>query len=83
MYHFLYYIVVFVVAFCFTYLHDTFQVPKDFFGRDIDPKVKKLLSPDAIQAQKDSDLLKTEIWFKYKEGFSNAVRKKIVISDFL
>ena len=54
----------------------------DFFGRPVD-KSSKVLSAEAIQAQKDTALLHTDIWYKYKEGFSNAVRKKITISDLL
>merc|ERR1712098_12093 len=46
-------------------------VPSDFFGSQIkvDPskQVKKV----------ESDLVKSDIWFKFKEGYSNAVRRNV------
>ncbi|XP_067933442.1 chromosome transmission fidelity protein 18 homolog [Watersipora subatra] len=54
----------------------------DFFGRPID-KTVKVLAPEALQAVKDTSLLHTDIWYKFKEGFSNAVRKRLTIQDLL
>merc|ERR1712226_633200 len=52
-------------------------VPTDFFGRQIkvDPskQVKKI----------EKDLVKSDIWFKFKEGYSNAVRRNVKMKDLL
>ena len=36
------------------------------------------------QAKKEeSDLVKSDIWFKFKEGYSNAVRRNVKMKDLL
>lgn len=47
---------------------------KDFFGRIIETTIS---SP----GKTINNALKNDIWFQYKEGYSNAVRKKIKISS--
>ncbi|CAG7731465.1 unnamed protein product [Allacma fusca] len=53
----------------------TFQA-KDFFGR---PIVKSAAKIKADEEKRNVG----HIWYKYKEGFSNAVRKNLKIKDFL
>ncbi|XP_069181013.1 chromosome transmission fidelity protein 18 homolog isoform X3 [Procambarus clarkii] len=56
---------------------ETFSIkaPKDFFGR--------IISRPVDQQIKDStnEIVKSDIWFRFKEGYSNAVRKPIKMSD--
>ncbi|XP_076264817.1 chromosome transmission fidelity protein 18 homolog [Rhynchophorus ferrugineus] len=49
------------------------SVRKDFFGRIIE-------CPVSSTAKSTQHVAKNDIWYQYKEGFSNAVRKKIKIS---
>ncbi|KAL3273195.1 hypothetical protein HHI36_014650 [Cryptolaemus montrouzieri] len=51
-------------------------VAKDFFGRIITKTDDQETDPKGPQINED-------IWFQYKEGFSNAVRKKIKISSLM
>lgn len=55
-----------------------FQITKDFFGRLTEKRV-------ALSVQEGgSDLIvKSPIWYRYKEGFNNAVRKDITIKNLL
>uniref|UniRef100_A0A6P7GI80 Chromosome transmission fidelity protein 18 homolog n=1 Tax=Diabrotica virgifera virgifera TaxID=50390 RepID=A0A6P7GI80_DIAVI len=50
-------------------------VAKDFFGRII-TKTASSTAKEGSEAVKD-------IWYQYKEGYNNAVRKKITIADIL
>ncbi|XP_076672404.1 chromosome transmission fidelity protein 18 homolog, partial [Andrena cerasifolii] len=55
---------------------------KDFFGRII------TVNPDKQRSDKQSNNLrklrrKHGVWYKYKEGFSNAVRRKVIMKDLL
>ncbi|XP_001603491.2 chromosome transmission fidelity protein 18 homolog [Nasonia vitripennis] len=34
-------------------------------------------------AKRKKDLLKSDVWFQYKEGYTNAVRRTILMKDFL
>ncbi|XP_055837537.1 chromosome transmission fidelity protein 18 homolog [Episyrphus balteatus] len=54
------------------------KIPKDFFGRVI-VKTAEVL---AKEAELDP-VVKSPIWFKYKLGFTNAVRKDVTINDLL
>lgn len=65
-------------------------VATDFFGRVV--KVISLISKRLTfsqvdpekQAQKaENDLVKSDIWFKFKEGYSNAVRRHVKMKDLL
>ncbi|XP_026294378.1 chromosome transmission fidelity protein 18 homolog [Frankliniella occidentalis] len=51
---------------------------KDFFGRIVEIP----LTPSTVKARSEAEL-KGDIWFHFKEGFNNAVRKTIRISDLL
>ena len=54
-------------------------VGRDFFGRKIkvDPAKKK------DENDKNSEILSSDIWFKFKEGFNNAVRRNVKMKDLL
>ena len=55
------------------------HVPVDFFGRKIVPKV--------VEADKDAkpknEIIISDVWFKFKEGYNNAVRRTIRMKDML
>jgi len=50
----------------------------DFFGRVI-KKSEVRVSNEVTK----NDIVKTDIWFKFKEGYSNAVRRNVRMKDFL
>ncbi|MPC23181.1 Chromosome transmission fidelity protein 18 [Portunus trituberculatus] len=54
------------------------QAPKDFFGRTVAQATKKGLSTGA-----SSKTVQSEIWFKFNEGYCNAVRKTIKMKDLV
>eukprot|EP00088_Acartia_fossae_P024597 TRINITY_DN2552_c0_g1_i1.p1 TRINITY_DN2552_c0_g1~~TRINITY_DN2552_c0_g1_i1.p1 ORF type:complete len:946 (-),score=309.66 TRINITY_DN2552_c0_g1_i1:176-3013(-) len=54
------------------------QQAKDFFGRVI-----KRAQPKKSEGEKKNDIVKTDIWFKFKEGYSNAVRRNVKLKDFM
>ena len=62
-------------------------VKKDFFGRPLPPKTslddKKGLfsSNDGSHQSCSHSLSKPKLWFKYNEGFTNAIRRSIKIKD--
>uniref|UniRef100_A0A0K8SZZ0 Uncharacterized protein n=1 Tax=Lygus hesperus TaxID=30085 RepID=A0A0K8SZZ0_LYGHE len=51
---------------------------KDFFGRI----VEKSLASEKSKAKTD-EIVKSDIWFHFKEGYNNAVRKNVYLSDLL
>jgi len=57
----------------------TFEVktraPTDFFGR--------ALKVDPSKVDKKKEVIKSDIWFRFKEGYSNAVRKNLKVKDFI
>ena len=58
--------------------------PVDFFGRKID--VGKIShggnsSKADMGQQKQSDIISSDIWFKFKEGYNNAVRRHLKMTD--
>jgi len=48
---------------------------KDFFGREID------LSNIPKQREFRDEIVKSDVWFHFKEGYSNAVRKLVLMKD--
>jgi len=52
------------------------RVATDFFGRAIKIDPAKL-------EQKANETVKSDIWFKFKEGYSNAVRRNIKMKDIM
>ncbi|KAK4315368.1 hypothetical protein Pmani_013421 [Petrolisthes manimaculis] len=51
------------------------QAPRDFFGRVIE-------NPVNHQAKStNNEIVKSDIWFRFKEGYSNAVRRTIRMKD--
>ncbi|KAI9143128.1 P-loop containing nucleoside triphosphate hydrolase protein [Paraphysoderma sedebokerense] len=55
------------------------KAPVDFFGRPIPAAPESLDSQGNAKPEK----LKVRIWYKFNEGYSNAVRKPITIREFL
>jgi len=54
--------------------------PVDFFGRPLDPKV--LLAKEAEdKADSGGGIISSDIWFKFKEGYNNAVRRTVKMKD--
>ncbi|KAG9437378.1 chromosome transmission fidelity protein 18 [Apis mellifera carnica] len=56
---------------------------KDFFGRVITVSQDKQNKYDKETISSQTFLSKNDVWFKYKEGFSNAVRRKVIMEDLL
>lgn len=54
------------------------QVTKDFFGRITE---KKIALP--VQEGGRDLIVKSPIWYRYKEGFNNAVRKDLTLQSLL
>ncbi|KAG7211889.1 hypothetical protein KM043_011100 [Ampulex compressa] len=65
------------------------EVYKDFFGRPIivkeKSKDKEKLSPgsDKSSFHMRETLTKYGVWYKYKEGFSNAVRRNVLMEELI
>lgn len=61
---------------------------KDFFGRQI---VKTVVSTSTVGANQEEPIVKkigkavgnSDVWFRFNEGFSNAVRRNVYIKDLL
>ena len=55
--------------------------PVDFFGRKIvisEAKREEMAKKDA-----NSEIVSSDIWFKFKEGYNNAVRRNVKMKDLL
>ncbi|ESP01463.1 hypothetical protein LOTGIDRAFT_230720 [Lottia gigantea] len=49
-------------------------------------RIKREVRPEKLQEEREekkSEILATDIWFHFKEGFSNAVRRNVKIQDLL
>ena len=55
------------------------HVPVDFFGRKIIAKV----DPAKEAAKKENEIIISDVWFKFKEGYNNAVRRNIRLKDLI
>ncbi|EDW87579.1 chromosome transmission fidelity protein 18 homolog [Drosophila yakuba] len=55
------------------------QLTKDFFGRI----THKSTSTNSAEESKTDAIVKSPIWYRYKEGFNNAVRKDVHIHELL
>jgi len=53
------------------------RVATDFFGRVIK------VDPAKLQKKKENEIIKSDIWFKFKEGYSNAVRRNLKIKELM
>ncbi|KAK3859648.1 hypothetical protein Pcinc_034261 [Petrolisthes cinctipes] len=51
------------------------QAPRDFFGRVIENPVNHQVKST------NNEIVKSDIWFRFKEGYSNAVRRTIRMKD--
>lgn len=56
------------------------RVPVDFFGRKIEKATN--LTVDSKESKKEG-LVFGDVWFKFKEGYNNAVRRTIRMKDLL
>ncbi|XP_066992527.2 chromosome transmission fidelity protein 18 homolog [Anabrus simplex] len=54
------------------------RVVKDFFGRAVE-----CVETVEVASTKVDEIVKSDIWFHFKEGFSNAVRRSVKIHDLL
>ena len=72
------------------------KVARDFFGRVIKPESQKPKTSFGDSKTEDSEDSKeknlkknrrlvntSKVWFKYQEGFSNAVKRSVKLSEFL
>ncbi|TDG42801.1 hypothetical protein AWZ03_010776 [Drosophila navojoa] len=55
------------------------QLTKDFFGR----VTHKTTAAAAAEEAKTDAIVKSPIWYRYKEGFNNAVRKDVHLNELL
>ncbi|XP_068151463.1 chromosome transmission fidelity protein 18 homolog [Drosophila tropicalis] len=55
------------------------QLTKDFFGRI----THKSSAISATEERKTDAIVKSPIWYRYKEGFNNAVRKDVHLNELL
>ncbi len=55
------------------------RVPVDFFGRKIVQKV----DPVSEAEKKANNIIVSDVWFKFKEGYNNAVKRNIRMKDML
>ena len=57
------------------------RVPVDFFGRAIVKKPNANGDSATVTEEKEKGLLSSDIWFKFKEGYNNAVRRNVRLKD--
>ncbi|KAH8412062.1 hypothetical protein KR222_007977 [Zaprionus bogoriensis] len=55
------------------------QLTKDFFGR----VTHKTTAVTSLEETKTDAIVKSPIWYRYKEGFNNAVRKDVHLNELL
>lgn len=63
-------------------IHVNERVPVDFFGRKIEKKPNEKGNVDA-KGNNKGELVFSDVWFKFKEGFNNAVRRTIRVKDLI
>ncbi|PSN58132.1 hypothetical protein C0J52_01027 [Blattella germanica] len=56
------------------------QQCKDFFGRVVQPVPG---SSSTARKEKTDEIVKSDIWYHYQEGFSNAVRRSLKMKELL
>ena len=56
------------------------HVPVDFFGRKIQVRVP---TADETKESKKNEIIISDVWFKFKEGYNNAVRRTIKMKDMI
>ena len=60
------------------------RVPVDFFGRRIEKVAKTTAAvTDGKESNKKEELVFSDVWFNFKEGFNNAVRRTIRMKDLM
>ena len=61
------------------------RVPVDFFGRKIEKPINtnrtSTMGNVSEKGANKGELVFSDVWFKFKEGYNNAVRRKIRVKD--
>lgn len=57
--------------------------PVDFFGRKIDPELLKKKAKEEEEKDQNKKIVTSDIWFRFKEGYNNAVRRNVRINEML
>ncbi|CAL4150868.1 unnamed protein product [Meganyctiphanes norvegica] len=60
---------------------DGAKAAKDFFGRVIPLEIQNQIATKKNEDRYNNEIVKSDIWFRFKEGFSNAVRRTIKMKD--
>ncbi len=55
--------------------------PVDFFGRALDPEVLRRRQVEAGREEEQGRIISSDVWFRFKEGYNNAVRKIVRMRD--
>ncbi len=55
--------------------------PVDFFGRALDPEVLRRRQAEAGREEEQGRIISSDVWFRFKEGYNNAVRKIVRMRD--
>ena len=63
-------------------IHVKERVPVDFFGRKIEKKNENKGNVDG-KGNNKGELVFSDVWFNFKEGFNNAVRRTIRMKDLI
>ena len=64
-------------------IHVKERVPVDFFGRKIEKKPNENKGNVDAKGNNKGELVFSDVWFNFKEGFNNAVRRTIRVKDLL
>ena len=64
-------------------IHVKERVPVDFFGRKIEKATSTCKGNNEVKADTKGELVFSDVWFNFKEGFNNAVRRTIRIKDLM
>ena len=64
-------------------IHVKERVPVDFFGRKIEKATSACKGNGETKADTKGELVFSDVWFNFKEGFNNAVRRTIRIKDLI
>lgn len=64
-------------------LKDAPGIKRDFFGRIIQKPEPQSQTSDGIPMQNETSKAGRKVWITYHDGFSNAVRKPISLSELM
>ncbi len=57
--------------------------PVDFFGRAIDPESAARKMAADRKEEEENRIISSDVWFRFKEGYNNAVRKMVRMRDLV